>query len=53
MKFRKKVTECGIKKLIVNKSTLIVFDTEHNIMFYDILKPQITTDRSSEVEESG
>lgn len=43
--FSVKVNENGIKKIIVHKQILIIFDCCHNIEFYDIVMSTMTTDR--------
>lgn len=48
----KKVCENGIKKIVVIKNILIVIDTNHDIMFYDIIKTQSTNEQTSDAEES-
>lgn len=36
----KKICGNGIKKLIVHKKTLIIFDCDHNIELYDIISTE-------------
>ncbi len=47
LKYSEKICENGIKKIMVHKNLLVVFDCNHDIFFFDIIKPLITTERES------
>jgi hypothetical protein len=38
IKWSEKISENGIKKLIINGNTLIMLDCDHNIILFDIIR---------------